>query len=67
MRNTRRRGTRLLLYMYDFISLANFYQAALVLRTRVDVLLTRLGTLRNPMKGVRSPTQVGGHLGLALD
>jgi hypothetical protein len=67
LHNTRWRGTCLLPYIDDFIFLADSYDAALLLQQRVDSLLERLGLLRNPTKGVWTPTQVGDHLGLIVD
>jgi hypothetical protein len=67
LRNARWRGTRLLPYMDDFIFLADSCQDALLLRQRVEALLDSLGLQRNPKKGVWTPTQVGDHLGLAVD
>jgi hypothetical protein len=57
--NNRWRGTRLLSYMDDFVFLADSYNAALQLRQRVEALLKQLGLLRNPKKGLWTPTQVG--------
>jgi hypothetical protein len=67
LRNTRRHGTRMLPYTDDLLFLAGSYQAAVLLRTHVDALLTRLGLQRNPKKGIWTPTQIGDHLGLTVD
>jgi hypothetical protein len=53
--------------MDDFLFLADSYQDALLLRHRVHALLDSLGLQRNSKKGVRTPTQVGDHLGLTVD
>jgi hypothetical protein len=66
LRNARWRGTRLLPYMDDFLFLADSYNAALLLRQRVDALLEQLGLQRSPIKGVWTPNQVGDHLGLTV-
>jgi hypothetical protein len=47
--------------------LAGTYKAALLHRLLVASLLTGLGMLRNPKTGIWTPTQVGDHLGLAVD
>jgi hypothetical protein len=47
LRNAWWRGARLLSYMDEFLSLADFYHATLIFRARVVALLTRLGLLRN--------------------
>jgi hypothetical protein len=52
--------------MDDFLFLADSYDAALLLRQRIDDMLTQRGLQRNPKKGVRTPTQVGDHLGLTI-
>jgi hypothetical protein len=54
-------------YMDDFLFLVDSYNAALLLRQRVEALLEQLGLQRNPRKGVWTPTQVGDHLGLTVD
>eukprot|EP00873_Tetraselmis_striata_P046316 jgi/Tetstr1/466580/TSEL_000988.t1 len=61
-----RRRQRLLPYMDDFLFLADFCEAALKLRVRLDTLLDLPGMMRNPNKGVWEPTQVGPHLGRLL-
>jgi hypothetical protein len=66
LRNARWRGTRMLPYMDDSIFLADSYNAALLLRQRVEALLEQLGLPRNPKKGVWTPKQVGDHLGLTV-
>jgi hypothetical protein len=53
--------------MDDFVFLADSCDAALLLRQRADSLLSRLGLLHNPKKGILTPTQVGDHLGLTID
>jgi hypothetical protein len=53
--------------MVDFLFLAGTYKAALLHRLLVASMLTRLGMLRNPKKGIWTPTQIGDHLGLAVD
>jgi hypothetical protein len=50
-----------------FPFLADSYHDALLLRQRVEALLSTLGLQRNPKKGVWTPTQVGEHLGLTVD
>jgi hypothetical protein len=67
LRNARWRGTRLLPYIDDILFLADSYNAALLLRQRIDAMLAHLGLQRNPKKGVLTPTQVGNHLGLMVD
>jgi hypothetical protein len=67
LRNARWRGTRLLPYMDDFLFMADSYHTALQLRQRIESLLDQLGLLRNPKKGVWTPTQVGDHLGPTID
>jgi hypothetical protein len=49
--------------MNDFLVLTESYQVALLLRTRVDNLLTYIGLLRNLKKDVWNPT----HVGLTID
>ena len=56
------RGARLLPYVDDFLFLAHSLAAALLLRARVESLLTRLGLKRNPRKGEWDPTQALTHL-----
>jgi hypothetical protein len=53
--------------MDDFLFLADSYHDTVLLRQRVEALLTRLDLQRNPKKGVWTPTQVGDHLGLTVD
>jgi hypothetical protein len=53
--------------MDDFLFLADSYNAALLIRQRVESQLEQLGRQRNPKKGVETPTQVGDHLGLTVD
>jgi hypothetical protein len=53
--------------MDDFLFLADSYHDALLLRERVEALLSSLGLQRNPMKDAWTPTQVGDHLGLQVD
>jgi hypothetical protein len=53
--------------MDDFLFLADSYNAALLLRQRIDDMLAQLGLQRNPKKGVWTPTEVGDHLGLTVD
>jgi hypothetical protein len=53
--------------MNDFLFLAYSCLATLMLRTRVDALLTRLCLLRNPRKNIWISIHVGDHLGLAVD
>jgi hypothetical protein len=53
--------------MDDFLFLADSYNAALLLRQRIDASLTQLGLERNPKEGVWTLTQVGNHLGLTVD
>jgi hypothetical protein len=67
LRNVRWRGVRLLPYMDDFMFMASSYEAAILLRDRVETLLHQLGLQRNPDKGMWQPTQVGNHLGLTVD
>jgi len=67
LRNVRWRGVRLLPYMDDFLFMASSYDAALLLRDRIETLLNRLGLQRNPDKGLWQPTQVGTHLGMTVD
>jgi hypothetical protein len=67
MRKTYRHGIRLLPYMNDFLFLAKTYEAALLLRHRVESMFTRLGLFRNPKKGIWTPIQIGDHLGLIVD
>jgi hypothetical protein len=50
-----------------FLFLADSYDAALLLRQRVEAMLTLLGLYRNPKKGIWTPTQVRDHLGLTAD
>jgi hypothetical protein len=52
--------------MDDFFFLADFHPAAVLLRTRIDALLTCLGMLRNPKKGALTTTHVGDPLGLTV-
>jgi hypothetical protein len=47
MRNTRWRGARPLPCMNDLPFLGDSYEAALLLRARVDALLLRLGLIRD--------------------
>jgi hypothetical protein len=54
LRNARWRGTHLLSYMDDFLFLADSYNAALILRQRVEALLTLLGLHRNTKKDVNT-------------
>ena len=61
------RGARLLPYVDDFLFLAHSLAAALLLRARVESLLTRLGLKRNPRKGEWEPTQALTHLGMIVD
>jgi hypothetical protein len=42
--------------MDDFLFLADSYNAALLLRQRIDALLAQLGLTCNPKKGVWTPT-----------
>jgi hypothetical protein len=52
----------------DFMLIAHSREATrLLIRKRVEALLHRLGLQRNPKKGLWEPTQVGDHLGLAID
>jgi hypothetical protein len=67
LRNARWRDNRLLPYMDDLMFLTDSYIAALLLRQPVESLLEQLGLLRNPKKGVWTPTKVGDHLGLTVD
>jgi hypothetical protein len=61
--------------MDDFLFLVDSYDAALLLRQRVEALLYRLcsalldqlGLQRNPKKGAWTPTQVGDYLGFTVD
>jgi hypothetical protein len=53
--------------MDDFLLLAHSYNAAILLRQRVEALLEQLGLQRNPKKDVTTPTQVRDHLGLTID
>jgi hypothetical protein len=53
--------------MDDFMFMASSYEAALLLRDRIETLLHRLGLQRNPDKGLWQPTKVGNHLGLTVD
>jgi hypothetical protein len=53
--------------MDDFMFMANLYDAALLLRNRIETLLHRLGLQRNPDKGSWQPIQVGTHLGITVD
>jgi hypothetical protein len=65
LRNARWRGTRLLPYMDDFLFLVDSYNAALLLRQRVEALLEQLGLQRNPKKDVeRKPHAIRRPLGL---
>jgi hypothetical protein len=67
LHNARWRGIRMVPYMDDFRFLADSYDATVLLRQLVDSLVARLGLLRNPQKGLWTPTQVGYHLGLTID
>jgi hypothetical protein len=53
--------------MDDFMFLAEWYEATMFLRQSVDAPLTRMELLRDPKKGIWTPTQVGDHLGLTID
>jgi hypothetical protein len=53
--------------MDDFLFLADSYNAALLLRQRVEALLEQLGLQRNPKKSLWTPTQFGDHLGFIVD
>jgi hypothetical protein len=53
--------------MDDFIFQGDSHQAPLLLRALAVFLFTRIGLLRNTMKGIRTPTQIGDHLGLTID
>ena len=53
--------------MDDFLFIAHSLAAALLLRTRVEALLTALGMSRNPKKGQWEPTQDIIHLGMRVD
>jgi hypothetical protein len=53
--------------MEDFLFLADSYHAALLLLSRIETMLARQSLLRNPKKGVRTPTQVSDHMGLTID
>jgi hypothetical protein len=53
--------------MDDFLSLADSYTLAPIVRAHVDALLNRLGLLCNPQKGILTPTQVGDPLELTID
>jgi hypothetical protein len=53
--------------MDDFMFLADSYNAALLLRHRIEALLAQLGLERNLKKGVWTPTKVGDHWGLTVD
>jgi hypothetical protein len=54
-------------YMNKFLFLADSYKASLLLRARVNAMLTRLGLLLYPKKGVWTPTHVDDHLGPTID
>jgi hypothetical protein len=62
-----RRTVRLLPYVDDFLFLASSLAAALLLRARVESLLTSLGLQRNAKKGEWEPTQSLTHLGMRVD
>ena len=62
-----RRAVRLLPYVDDFLFLASSLAAALLLRARVESLLTSLCLQRNPKKGEWEPTQSLTHLGMRVD
>jgi hypothetical protein len=58
--------------MDDFLFLAESYEAALLLRHRVDFLLTYLSLLGllnvyYPKKGIWAYIKIGDHLGLTID
>jgi hypothetical protein len=52
LRNVRWRGVRLLPYMDNFMFMASSYEAALLLRDRIETMLHRLGLQRIPDKGM---------------
>jgi hypothetical protein len=64
---TRWRGARILPYVDDYLLFAGTEEEALTLRQRLASLMDRLGLLRRPTKGFRTPTEVGDHLGIDID
>jgi hypothetical protein len=67
LRRTRWRGARILPCVNDFLLFAATTEEALTLRQRLASLLDRLGSLRYPTKGFRTPSRVGHHLEVDID
>jgi hypothetical protein len=67
LRHTRWRGAKVLTYVADFLLFQTTRELALALRQRVDLLLTNLGMLRLPTKGLWELIHYGHHLGIDID
>jgi hypothetical protein len=53
--------------MNDFLFLADYFQAALLLCGHINAMLINFGMLWSPKKGLWAPIQVGDYLGLTID